>query len=360
MSNSHIRAAQPLEGVATPEYRSMNNERGVILLVVVWSLMVLMVIALELGRTARVEGISTDVYQQEAKTYYLAMAGLNRALHQLVRTGQRGQASQKRGQDGGGDRAQLDSNEQGPQECPDAWRLGDGQWKSESFGEGGYQVRVSDESGKININQADEIILRQTFTNLDFDPDFGDALADAILDWRDPDDLERLNGVESDYYLAQDIPYPAKNGPFDVIDELRLIRDVTQDLFYNLREVFTVYGNARTGNMANLMTAGPGVIMANQGVDLETAEEMVRQRQENCGKGFLDGTVARGGLPTIVTIESVGYLNTGRITRRLSGVVQRTGGQTFRMLRWQDRLPSPELPIKIDNQGSGDDVYEDF
>ena len=56
----------------------------------------------------------------------------------------------------------------------------------------------------------------------------------------------------------------------------------------------------------------------------------------------------------------VGYLNTGRITRRLSGVVQRTGGRSFRMLRWQDRLPSPELPIKIDDQGSGDDVYEDF
>ncbi len=331
----------------------MHNERGVILLVVVWSLMVLMVIALELGRTARVEGISTDVYQQEAKTYYLAMAGLNRALYQLVRTGQRGRARQDR------DRAQLDSNEQGPEECPDAWLLGDGQWKSESFGEGGYQVRVSDESGKININQVDEIILRQTFTNLDFDPDFGDALADAILDWRDPDDLERLNGVESGYYLAQDIPYPAKDGPFDVIDELLLIRDVTQDLFYDtLREVFTVYGNERAGNMANLMTASPEVIMANRGVDAETAEEMVRQRQENCGEDFLDGTVARGSLPTIVTIESVGYLNIGRITRRLSGVVERTGGQSFRMLRWQDRLPSPELPIKIDDQGSEDDVYE--
>ena len=337
----------------------MHNERGVILLVVVWSLVVLMVIALELGRTARVEGISTDVYQQEAKTYYLAMAGLNHALYQLVRAGQQGRARQNR--DGGGDRAQLDSNEQGPKECPDAWRLGDGQWKNEFSGEGGYQVRVSDESGKININQADEVILRQTFTNLDFDPDFGDALADAILDWRDPDDLERLNGVESDYYLAQDIPYPAKDGPFDVIDELLLIRDVTQDLFYDtLKEVFTVYGTARAGNMANLMTAGPGVIMANRGVDAETAEEMVRQRQENCGEDFLDGTVARGALPTIVTIESVGYLNTGRITRRLSGVVQRTGGRSFRMLRWQDRLPSPELPIKIDDQGSGDDVYENF
>ena len=47
----------------------MRNERGVVLIVVVWALMVLMVVAIELGRTARVEGLSTDVYQLEVKTY---------------------------------------------------------------------------------------------------------------------------------------------------------------------------------------------------------------------------------------------------------------------------------------------------
>ena len=179
---------------------SLRNERGVILIVVVWALMVLMVVAIELGRTARVEGLSTDVYQQEVKTYYLAIAGLNRVLYQLIRTSQQGRTRDTRDDDRLGPRDRLSGDE--PEECPDLWLLGDGQWRNESYGEGGYQVRVSDESGKININQADEIILRQTFTNLDFDPDFGDALADAILDWRDPDPLERLNGVESDYYLG--------------------------------------------------------------------------------------------------------------------------------------------------------------
>ena len=46
-------------------------------------------------------------------------------------------------------------------------------------------------------------------------PSGGEALTDAILDWRDPDPLERLNGVESDYYLSLPLPYPAKDGPFD-------------------------------------------------------------------------------------------------------------------------------------------------
>lgn len=326
----------------------MRNERGVILIVVVWALMVLMVVAIELGRTARVEGLSTDVYQQEVKTYYLARAGLNRVLYQLIRTSQQGRTRNLQDDDRLGPRNRL--NEDEPEECQDLWLLGDGQWRDEAYGEGGYQVRVSDESGKININQADEIILRQTFTNLDFDPDFGDALADAILDWRDPDPLERLNGVESDYYLAQDIAYPAKDGPLDTIDELLLIRDVTQDLFYNtLNEVFTVYGNERSGNMANTQTANSLVLRAIQGVDEETAAETIRQRRENCGEEFLDATAARGGLPTIVTIESVGYLKTGRITRRLAGVIDRTGGQSYRVLRWHDRLPSQALPLSKDD-----------
>ncbi len=325
----------------------MRNERGVVLIVVVWALVVLMVVAIELGRTARVEGLSTDIYQQEVKTYYFAIAGLNRALYQLIRTGQRGRTRDTRDDDRLGPRDRLRDDE--TEECLDLWLLGDGQWRDEPYGEGGYQVRVSDESGKININQADEIILRQTFTNLDFDPDFGDALADAILDWRDSDPLERLNGVESDYYLAQDIPYPSKDGPFDTIDELLLVRDVTYDLFYNtLKRTFTVYGNARTGNMANVQTASALVIRAVQGVDAAAAHEFVRQRRENCGGAFLDATLARGGLPTIVTIESVGYLNTGRITRRLAGVIERTGGLSYRVLRWQDRLPSQPLPIRRD------------
>ncbi len=327
---------------------SVQNEHGVILIVVLWALMVLIVVAIELGRTARVEGLSTDAYQQEVKTYYLAIAGLNRVLYHLIRTSQQGRTRNLQDEDRLGRRNRL-SDEQ-PEECPDLWLLGDGQWKDEPYGEGGYQVRVSDESGKININQADELILRQTFTNLDFDPAFGDALADAILDWRDPDSLERLNGVESAYYLAQDIAYPAKDGPFDTIDELLLIRDVTQALFYNtLNEVFTVYGNARRGNMANPQTANALVLRAIQGVDAETAEEAIRQRRENCGEAFLDATAARGGLPTIVTIESIGYLNTGQITRRLAGVVDRTGGQSYRVLRWHDRLPAQALPLRKDD-----------
>ncbi len=318
----------------------MENRSGIVLIIVLWALVALMIIAVELGRVTRLEGLSAGTYEQEVVAYYIAVAGLNRAIYTIV------QSNQSRSSINGAQQNDSDTNSRGQDECPDPWLIADGQWKDEPYGAGGYQVRVSDESAKININTVDEISLRETFRNLDLDSDLGDSLADAILDWRDPNGLERLNGVESDYYLSQEIPYPSKDAPLDTIDELLLVRDVSQELFYGtLKKVFTVYGNARTGNMINPRTANPLVIRATQGIDSETAEELIRQRQEYCGKDVMDAASVLGNLPTVVTIDSVGYLTTGSFTRRLAGVIDRGGSSSFRILRWQDRLPSHELPI---------------
>lgn len=319
-----------------------KNERGVILVVVVWALTLLMVFAAELAGTMRLEGLTTSTYREEVTTYYLAMAGLQRALHQWVRAQQRGLTMLN--QPGALGRTQQQDKRQ------DIWARGDGRWQSEEFGDGGYWVRVNDEGGKINLNRADENALRQSFTNLGFEPKFGDALADAILDWRDTDSLVRLHGAESEYYLSLPIPYPAKDGPFDTLDELMLVQGVTPTLFYDrLRELFTVYSGGGAG--PNLLTANPLVVQAVLGIDAEAARDHVQRRSEANSvdlANFTSGGAGRGGanfgLPSVVTIESIGYLNTGGVTRRLSAVVQRVGLAQFRFLRWQDRQEGSGAP----------------
>lgn len=57
-------------------------------------------------------------------------------------------------------------------------------------------------------------------------------LADAILDFIDPDDTPRTSGCESEYYTALSPAYPAKNSPLESLDELLLVRGVTSDLLY--------------------------------------------------------------------------------------------------------------------------------
>jgi len=335
----------------------MKKEHGVVLIMVIWALTVLMVISLELARTMRIEGLTADVYHQEVETYYLALAGLHRALYAVVRAQQQGRSMLNAPGNIGGLQRGLSSNQQqgDVEEKQDIWVRGDGRWQSEEFGAGGYWVRVVDEGGKINLNQVDETALRQTFVNIGFEVKESESITDAILDWRDTDSLVRLHGAESDDYLAQRTPYPAKDGPFDTLDELLLVRGVTPALFYGqdgsgLRDLFSVY-SAETSNSPNLLTASALVIRAVLGIDPEMAQDLVNRRAEansaDLASLFPAGAKARGlnlSLPTVVTVDSIGYLNDGNITRRVSAVVQRQGVNGFRFLRWQDRYEGVGAP----------------
>lgn len=326
------------------------GQRGLVLVVVMWALMALIVLAFQLSSTMRIEALSTLTYEQEIEAYYLAQAGFHRALHSVMR-------AEERGQDFLNNPSALDPFWQNSSQ--DIWLRADGRWVDEKFGGGGYQVRVNDESGKININTVDEAALREVFDNLEFEPDIAQELADAILDWRDPDFLERLNGVESDYYLNLPIPYPAKDGPFDTPDELLLVRGVTLELFYQgLGDIFTVYGGSADRDDAgktNLMTAGPLVLQAILGIGFEEAQELAVRRAETSGADAASLLAAYGNgpgsftIPTIVAIESVGFLQGSEVTRRIAGVVERLGANRFRLLRWQDWKRSPPEPPSEDN-----------
>jgi DNA uptake protein ComE-like DNA-binding protein len=57
-------------------------------------------------------------------------------------------------------------------------------------------------------------------------------VADAILDWIDPDDEPREYGAEIDYYSGLVPPYTPANGPLKTIEELLLVRGVTPDLLF--------------------------------------------------------------------------------------------------------------------------------
>ena len=336
----------------------MKRERGIILIIVMWGLMVLMVLAAELARAVRLEGLTTEVYQQEVSAYYFATAGLQRALYQIVRAQQQGRNMLNMpgglfGQQFGFRPPGTSGQQAEEQQQLDVWIRGDGRWKQEEFATGGYWVRVIDEGGKINLNQVDEATLRQTFTNLGFDAKLGELLTDTIQDWRDTDSLARIHGAENDYYLSLPVPYPAKDGPFDSVEELLLVSGVTPALFYGregpaLRELFTVYTAA--GGAVNLLTASPVVLQAVLGLDAAATRDLIQRRSEASGAnlaGLFPGGAGRGvnlGLPQIVTIESIGYLNGSNVTRRVSAIVQRAGGNGFRFVRWKDRVDGGETP----------------
>ncbi len=81
------------------------------------------------------------------------------------------------------------------------------------------------ESAKLNINTATSEMLMRL-------PRMTQDVADAIVDWRDGDDEVTGAGAESEFYMAQNPAYRAKNGAFETVYELLLIRGMTDELFW--------------------------------------------------------------------------------------------------------------------------------
>ena len=101
----------------------------------------------------------------------------------------------------------------------------------------GFRYGLVDESTRLNLNIltfADAYTEnggRQLLMGL---PGMDEQIADAIMDWLDPDEEIREYGVESGYYAGLQPAYQAKNGPLDSIEELLLIRGVTPQLLFGL------------------------------------------------------------------------------------------------------------------------------
>ena len=83
---------------------------------------------------------------------------------------------------------------------------------------------ITDESAKLNINTATGQQLRRLIEKIATQEMIVEELVDALLDWRDQDDTPREFGAESQYYAVLDTPYRPKNGPFDTVEELLMVR----------------------------------------------------------------------------------------------------------------------------------------
>ena len=105
-----------------------------------------------------------------------------------------------------------------------------------------------DEERKININVEDDIILRQLLRDgLGFDKIEAQEIAAAIVDWRDEDSQLSipLGSAEDREYRSGAFAYEAKDAPFQVFDELYLVKGVNKDVFDIIKNYVTIYGNGK-------------------------------------------------------------------------------------------------------------------
>jgi general secretion pathway protein K len=158
-------------------------------------------------------------------------------------------------------------------------------------------VTLSNEQSRIDLNRAtrDQLAALIEFAQGEagYDEAARDALADAIIDWRDEDDLTQLNGAEDGDYEDAGLAYGARDGPFQSVEELRQVFGMTRALYQRLAPDLTVRNDT---DDVEQRFASAQVLAAVQGLPLEDAQALVAERdQPLLPDGSAAAVVNRGG-----------------------------------------------------------------
>ncbi|HYQ47511.1 MAG TPA: hypothetical protein VEP69_00470 [Thermodesulfovibrionales bacterium] len=308
---------------------SAGTEHGIALMMVLWILVLLSIISMNFLTSTRWGSASVRNFKEDTQAYYLALSGYQEAVNYL--------ASDKDLSvdflDGEGT-FWIDSD------TPPIT----GKHTTE---DGEYEIRISDENGRININFATEDRLSKLFSYCGVKQDDLNVLIDSIMDWKDPDSEHRLSGAEDDYYEALPEPYKAKNGFFDVPEELALVRGMKAEYLYGTGEggiavmpLITTFGR----NVININTASKEVLEV-LGLNVVEIETILKQRDKNYGGfRFIPQQFSARGLNAVATqnfrIEVLAKMNNSPIASRVTGILYRqpsAEGVKLQTIYWSER-----------------------
>jgi general secretion pathway protein K len=298
--------------------RGTHHQQGVALILVIWIMALMGVLLGSFALIARTENFESRHLLDGTTARYAAQAGIARAVYELRNP----------------DLAQR-------------W-VGDGRPYEFPFDDAIVRVELTDESGKIDVNSADDALLQGLFISVGVAPDQAVMLSDAIQDWRDPDDLARPNGAENGEYQAAGLAYAPRNAPFQTVGEVQQVLGMNYELFEKIEPAITIYGG---GTQPNPAYAPMQALLALPGMTPDLAQQLIAQRQQTVpgqpgGTGLTlpDGTpvMANGGGNTY-TIQSRATLANGASTTldasiRLGGIG--AAGQPYTVLRWDDQETS--------------------
>lgn len=138
----------------------------------------------------------------------------------------------------------------------------------------------------LDVNAADAEALRALFLALGVWPGRADSLVDAVLDWRDADDVPRPLGAEREWYESNGRHVP-RNGPFADPRELYRVRGL--ESMQDLEKVLGV-----EPGRVSLTHAPPEVLAALPGFGPEAVQQILELRRMR--RVAIDLAAVAGGL----------------------------------------------------------------
>lgn len=212
----------------------LKNQQGIALVLVLWVMVFLSIILVEFAFSVRTELSITRNFMYETQSYYLAQAGISKALTELLNTEIEAVYADEEGKLHLQARKPIEDEtlEEETEETPP-------KRDEVNLGAGSYSYQIIDEEGKIDLNHLagggknQRDVMRELFTkNAATSETDQNMIIDSIMDWVDKDDLHRANGVEGDYYNGLPKPYDCKNGPFSAVEELLLVKGITKEILF--------------------------------------------------------------------------------------------------------------------------------
>jgi general secretion pathway protein K len=205
-----------------------KDERGVALVMVIWVLALLSLMAASFLAEARVELRRAGNLRERAQAEALAEAGIQVAVARIMA-------------------------EHGATR-PQRW--------TEPMAGGSVAITLSDERGKIDLNEAEPTLLASLFESQGVPARGAKALAAAVADFRDPDRAQAIDG-------AEDADYPpgsggAKDARFESVDELLQVKGMTPALYGRIAPLITIHSGLPT---IDPLLAEPAVLKAVPNID---------------------------------------------------------------------------------------------
>ncbi len=198
-----------------PQSAIRHPQSGTVLIVTIWIVLVLAGLALVFARSVRVAAAVSANQTASLQAESVAAGALEYVVAKLTEQMQ-------------GQTTTSQTSTSGTTTYYEEMQVGEGyfwilQLNLEDDRE--YRYGLTDEAGKINLNTASEEMLLKL-------PGMTAELAASIIDWRDTDSDVTAGGAEDEYYLLQPTPYHCKNGPFETVDEILLVKGASEDLLY--------------------------------------------------------------------------------------------------------------------------------
>lgn len=305
-----------------------NDERGVVLVVVLWVVASMALLVSAFNATVRSNATVIASERISAERRAVLEGGLEIVVAQLL--------------------ADEETRE---------WPR-DGTPRTIRFGDRRLRVHVQNASGLVDLNQSDEALLLGLIQEVAGSSSDAAMTRDRILDWRDDDSRRRFQGAEDFNYERAGREFGAGDTDFVHVSQLRDVLGVSTALYQRLAPFVTVFNS---DGRINPQIAPKRVLMAIPGVSSTEASRAIEQRKEKSSDTlFADSSSETGtadddnvrrvstGLTqnsqlltrdtssaTIVRIDLLNSAGKASLTLEATVMLGADDGAPYRVLSWQ-------------------------